>query len=482
MTAAPSPERGCTADATNQEARKLPLGSRRVARSRSHEGGGGGLRPSLMRYTASQIHSGESSPGPHLSGAVLFVSHQTPIPPRAGNERRLLDMAMFCRHAGWRTVNLICPLTCDEAERAEDELAKSELEFVLVHPDGRVAVGLREADALVRKLHRAPFPPEGFLKGPLLQEFGPDVVEVLSHYVSQRLVGVFDALVRLVRPVAVITNYVWTAPLLDRLRPDTTRIIDTHDVFSRRSDSVGRLGIDDGVNLSASVESSLLSHADFVIAIQHEEALLLDRMLPPTTQVLTCGVSYAVADTSRVGVREPTVGIIGSGNPLNVDGLLRFLSSTWRLVLRELPNSRLLVAGTLATHVPSLAPSLISLGTVADVRSFYECVDVIANPVVAGSGLKIKTIEAISHGRRVVCWREGAAGLGATAGKYVEIAETSLNFSQHLVSLMRSHAGTFLPSSDDDLAAELGPEQVYLPLKNALSQRRRGLVGFRETP
>lgn len=50
-------------------------------------------------------------------------------------------------------------------------------------------------------------------------------------------------------------------------------------------------------------------------------------------------------------------------------------------------------------------------GLVADASAAYRLAPLAINPIRAGSGLKIKTIEALAHGRAVITSPSGAEGL-----------------------------------------------------------------------
>jgi glycosyltransferase involved in cell wall biosynthesis len=53
------------------------------------------------------------------------------------------------------------------------------------------------------------------------------------------------------------------------------------------------------------------------------------------------------------------------------------------------------------------------LGMVDDVRDAYGVMDLVVNPMIGGTGLKIKTVEALAFGRPVLSTKAGGAGLEA---------------------------------------------------------------------
>ena len=61
----------------------------------------------------------------------------------------------------------------------------------------------------------------------------------------------------------------------------------------------------------------------------------------------------------------------------------------------------------------SLATAPLLLPQVPDPAAFYQAVDCVLNPMVPGTGLKIKTVEALAHGRPVLGTRHAFSGLPA---------------------------------------------------------------------
>ena len=54
---------------------------------------------------------------------------------------------------------------------------------------------------------------------------------------------------------------------------------------------------------------------------------------------------------------------------------------------------------------------VIKLGFVQELHTFYDAIDVALNPMVGGTGLKIKTVEPLCYGKPVLTTLPGAQGL-----------------------------------------------------------------------
>src|SRR5205823_1935296 len=68
----------------------------------------------------------------------------------------------------------------------------------------------------------------------------------------------------------------------------------------------------------------------------------------------------------------------------------------------------------------------------------YQAAHVVIIPQVAGTGLKIKCVEALSAGCPIVVNGAGTDGLGEGAGKAFRVAYTWDQFANHVVTLIQN--------------------------------------------
>lgn len=105
----------------------------------------------------------------------------------------------------------------------------------------------------------------------------------------------------------------------------------------------------------------------------------------------------------------PTIGLIGTWTwAPNREGLLWLLGRVWPLLQG---HARLVLAGN-GLEGLSLPPDTRTLGRVADVRQFFDEVDLVAVPSLNGSGVQEKAIEAVASGLPVVATPHALRGLG----------------------------------------------------------------------
>lgn len=351
---------------------------------------------------------------------VLVVTHVLPHPGRAGNEVRIGGYVRWLTRRGFRVVTIHCPLPEEEPSAARvGEAAKALGNLIVCHRDGRVATCLDPSLAsILGSLDGRPIQPlearlarfageserEHRARTELELTFCPDALARLVLHLDGRLEG----------PRALITNYVWTTRILPRLGGETLSIVDTHDLFSSKGEKVAGFGVSGQLVLSETQEAELLRRGSVVMAIQPAEAQAFEQLVPDR-RVLTVGVDFACAPDDHAPLPEagtaPTLALAASDNAMNVKGLRDFLRHCWPLIRRDHPEARLRVAGAVGRAVSSGAAGVEMLGFVDSLAELYRGAHAVINPAAAGTGLKIKTLEALAHHRPVVAWPHGVEGI-----------------------------------------------------------------------
>ncbi len=404
---------------------------------------------------------------------MICFTHVVPFPRTAGNEYRIHNMLKYLADSGRDILLVLCPLAGEAIDQESARLLASVYPGMIIcgrdgllrHnlEDGEVVLGqlagriVRDAEALLRGASQStPLPAK---LADLQRSFCPDVlVELLLH-----LDGA-------IRPSVVLAEYIFMNRALPLLGTDAVKIVDTLDAFSSKSELVERFGVSDGLSLTDEEEASLLSQADIAIAIQEREADIF-RKIGARCDIVTVGVDFAVRDTVPA-VTEPSLLLVGSGNAMNVQGLRDFLQLCWPLVRDALPEAQLRIVGSVGAQVGYAPPGVQVLGRVDDLGAEYDRARVIINPIVAGTGLKIKTVEALSHLRPVVCWPAGADGLGGVALEQCHVVGDWSAFARQVVQILQDDGLASAPlNAQAELRAYFDAKVVYAPLLEALERQ-----------
>jgi len=221
----------------------------------------------------------------------------------------------------------------------------------------------------------------------------------------------------------ILCSYVFQSKILDFLPDTITKIIDTHDKFSNRHLMLQEEGLTpDFFYTVPKQETIALNRADKVIAIQEKEAEFFRSITK--TQIATLGHIQAqnFLDTKREE-QKLVVGFVGSANSVNIRSLERFLELYKKSDLDKQLTLR--IAGSICKKVTVKDPNIELLGFVESLDNFYKEVDLIINPLILGTGLKIKTIEALSYGKAIVSTAIGFEGIASLSPLH-HLAELSL--------------------------------------------------------
>lgn len=247
-----------------------------------------------------------------------------------------------------------------------------------------------------------------------------------------------DALKQVVaryRPVAVIAQYLWMAPVLDVLPEEVQKLVDTHDVMHLRREIYADQPEGTWVECGRDEEAKLLSHADVVMAIQPREAEIFRDMLPDR-RIICVPHGIEVPGPGTLLPEGPNVVFVGSRIQGNVVGMRNFIEHAWPVVISSRPDAVLRVYGDVVTRLEADDPSIDLIGFVEDLEEAYAGATVIINPVALGTGLKIKTIEALARGRPVVTTSCGAEGLPDRSGFAFVVEDEMGRFGAAVVALL----------------------------------------------
>jgi glycosyltransferase involved in cell wall biosynthesis len=276
-------------------------------------------------------------------------------------------------------------------------------------------------------------------------------------------------------PDVVLVEYVFLSACLDGLaavHPCTT-VIDTHDLMHRRHALYDAVGIaPQWFHTTWDEERRGLSRADVVLAIQESDAAAL-RAMVPERRVLTVPHAHPLnlAPLDAAGPRR--VLLVASYNDLNVQGLTWLLDRVWPALASA--GAKLVICGNIAAKLGPLPSGVVARGYVPSLDEEYAAARVVACPILGGTGLAIKVVEALSHGRPIVSTRAGALGVATGESEGVLLADDADGFAAAVRTLLDDDARwrRAATAAATQAARRFTPEAVFGPLVTELEQSRR---------
>lgn len=318
---------------------------------------------------------------------ALVLSPFATWPADAGQRRRALQSTQALKDMGYRITFLFYAFEggwywrYDEA--AYDEMRRQWDEVVIYPANGKVGQ-----------------PPKDGQYHQLDEWWEPDL-EVLLHSLFRR--RFFD--------VMVVHN-VWLSKALDFAPPATIKVLETHDIFSRRQEIYARLEISaEFFNPQQATEYFGLGRADIILTIQELEAVeLLPKFGAKVLNLPFLTQAVPKARTDYLAADRVTFGFLGSAHIFNILGLRALIAELEPLIADTFAPVDLVIGGDVGTKVESRLP-IRRLGYVKNEDEFFEQVDICIAPVFDGSGFKVKVADIVARHFPLLVAEHAALGM-----------------------------------------------------------------------
>lgn len=394
---------------------------------------------------------------------ILILANKLPFPPRDGGSIATLNMLLGLHHAGMELSCLAMNTSKHPfpVELIPQDLGKS-IRFKSVDCDTSVRP-LRMISNLL--FSRAPYVAERFnIKAfhralhTLLKEESFDIIQFEGPYLSFYLKQIRkESNARISLRAHNAEHLIWRRMALRQGSPLKRWYLAT---LARRL---------------YNFEMKLANHVDFLIPISEQDASYFSEQGSHTPMLaIPTGLNLKEYPLSTPP-SEPTLFFIGALDWLpNQEGLEWFLNHVFGLLIAEVPEIRFHVAGR---NAPSsfrkklLQPNITFHGEVEDARSFMQSYRVMVAPLLSGSGIRIKILEAMALGRAVVTTTTGMEGIAAKDLQTIRVGDDPQSFKISILELIKdlnepadkvNEAREFISREYDNFKLTQGLCQYYL--------------------
>jgi glycosyltransferase involved in cell wall biosynthesis len=376
---------------------------------------------------------------------LLVVSTIPPFPDVQGNRIVLRKLMDHLTRQGAQ-IDLVMQAQCDPGE--VDRHYKGSVRPVFTRPTHFPTQQEKQSrEALKAVTHKT-----GMFLGhnaAIAQELN----QAINHFhpfgsVTDETVNTVRALLQNGEYDAIICNYIYALRVVDELKKERRlppTLVVTHDAMSRLDAQALQHGIDTTFRAcSVSMEAACLNVADHVIAITPNE---LNYFRKAGVKGLLLSEFPAYDELARHRVEEGAfarkiISIAGSANPLNAGGLNAFIESAWPAISQRVPGVQLHVFGALTGTVTSGDRSIVKRGVLPreELLTELSSTTISVNPVLIGTGLKIKSVEAFCMGLPLVSSPVGVEGMEDFNNHGCLIAKDWKEFVTHCAKLLTDHA------------------------------------------
>lgn len=218
----------------------------------------------------------------------------------------------------------------------------------------------------------------------------------------------------------VFCSYIFQSKLLDFVPAHILKVIDTHDKMGDRYDMLRKNGQPlEFFSCSPEQERAYLRRADVVVARPAEEAAYFDSVSDRKTAIVIPHVEDPhFIDRSYDWLEH--VGFVASANQINIATTLDFLKALEAARGASDMSLKIHIAGQVRDMVSSLSAADRALFTrpwvtlhrfIDDIGTFYRQMDAIVSPVTMGTGINVKTVQAMAYGMPLIATAWGSKGI-----------------------------------------------------------------------
>jgi GT2 family glycosyltransferase/glycosyltransferase involved in cell wall biosynthesis len=215
-------------------------------------------------------------------------------------------------------------------------------------------------------------------------------------------------------------SYVFQSRLLEFVPAHVLKVIDTHDKMGNRYEMLRANGQPlEFFSCTPEEEGAYLRRADVVVARREEEARYFDRVTGQATAIVIPHL-----EDPRFGHRTFSgphhVGVVASANRINLAIVKEFLTAVERRLQSETCPFTVHVAGKVKDMVASLPSreadvfrrSWVKMhGFLPDIARFYAEMDLMVSPATMGTGINVKTVQAMAYGMPLLTTLAGCKGI-----------------------------------------------------------------------
>ena len=243
----------------------------------------------------------------------------------------------------------------------------------------------------------------------------------------------------------VFCSYVFQSKLLEFVPPFILKVIDTHDKMGNRYEMLRAKGLPlEFFSCTPEEEGAYLRRADTVVARREEEARYFDSVTGRSTAIVVPHLEEPkFIEKSFSGLH--TVGIVASANLINLKIVREFLEAIDCRLQGEACPFTLHLAGQLKTIIELLPLDQAEIfqktwvnmhGFVPNIAQFYADMDLIVSPVTMGTGINVKTVQAMAFGMPLLTTSWGAKGIESHDPQHSHpdlktLAESLISISQN---------------------------------------------------
>lgn len=227
----------------------------------------------------------------------------------------------------------------------------------------------------------------------------------------------------------IVMFYAYTGELLKGIDLKSKKIYFMEDLLS-----VGHYisGLSDEIGGPLNSEINRLEYFDDIICISHDEKVFFEKILKnKNLHYLPHLINDKIVNIDA-SMREIDLLFIGYDNSYNIEGIKWFFKNIYPQLDS---NIKITVAGKVAEHIDQNYKNVTKINYVENLDDIYSKTKISMCPLLNGTGMKVKVIEAMSYGLPVVCTSRGVDGLPDKTKNGCLVSDNPQHFAEYINKL-----------------------------------------------
>ncbi|MEL1255511.1 glycosyltransferase [Flavobacterium sp. DGU38] len=225
----------------------------------------------------------------------------------------------------------------------------------------------------------------------------------------------------------IVISYVFWTRLVENNKhiKNAKLIIDTHDFITPhfKNDKEFKLG------KYFEEEIRSLSFFDKILVVSIEEKYIFDQFLDKEIHL----ISHPEEIKQKSEKELYDVIYVASNNVHNVKSVKWFFQKVYPLLSKDI---KICVVGKINDNVPAALENVYNIDYVDNLEDVYSVSKIAICPMLSGTGVKIKVIEALSYGLPIVCNERGVDGLLNKTNNGCLVTNDEKTFASHIEKLI----------------------------------------------
>lgn len=225
----------------------------------------------------------------------------------------------------------------------------------------------------------------------------------------------------------IIISYVYWHKLIGEIdKKNATLIVDTHDFLTSQYQHKRKFKLGNYFE----TEVNILNKFDEIFVISIDEKFTFSQFIKKPIHV----IAHGLPAKNTIKNKEIDVIYIASENEHNVAAVKWFFEKVYPQLAK---NIKITVVGKITKHVNNY-DNVTKISFINDLDDAYASAKIAICPMLSGTGLKIKVVEALSFGIPVVCNERGIDGLLNKTRNGCLVTNNDMEFANNITKLLEN--------------------------------------------